>query len=95
MTVQKVTLSIDAETYQRFQIIKKSKGLSISAWVTSLMQKEIEEYQKGRIVKLASGIEIAEAMYSAGMRLDIIKEKLLPVYGNDIIEEIMKQIKLV
>jgi len=92
MTVQKVTLSIDAETYQRFQAIKKEKGLSISAWVTSLMQKEIEKYQKERIIKLSSGVEIAKAMYAVGMRLDIIKEKLLPVYGNAVIEEIMKQI---
>jgi len=92
MPVQKVTLSIDSEIYKNFQSVKQAKGISISSWVTSLMAKEVEDYRQDMIVKLHSGIDIAKAMYSAGIRLSIIKEKLQPIYGEVQTQRIMQEI---
>jgi len=93
MTKQKITLSIDSKVYKNFQQVKQSKGISTSAWVTSLMVEEIKDYQQNEIFKLTSGIDIAKAMYSAGMRLTIIEEKLLPIYGKIQTQKIMTEIK--
>ena len=92
MTIRKVTLSIDDKTFEEFKALKCIKGFSISGWVTSLMAKEVKEYQQGMINQLASGIDIAKTMYAIGMRISIIKEKLIPIYGEDKTANIIKAI---
>jgi len=92
MTIQKLTLSINAEIYKDFKEIKHLKGLSISSWINSLMAQEVKEYRQNMIEQLASGIGIAKAMYETGMRLSIIKEKLILIYGEDKTNEIIKSI---
>ena len=50
MATQKVTLSLNPETYQKFQELKTIQGLSISGWVTAKMQKEIDKQDELKIV---------------------------------------------
>lgn len=93
MTVQKLTISIQPETIKQFKKLAKIQGYSISSWVNAKMDEELEEYKYNLKGKLVSGVDIAKAMYSAGLRLTIIREKLLPIYGKDLTHKIMMDIE--
>ena len=75
MATQKITLSVNPETFKEFKQLATSQGLSISSWVNAQMEREIDIQHDLKIV-----VKILRKEY-AGLTKDVSDSQLL----NDIV----------